>query len=142
MLCLKWQEREDTDNLVLYRGEVCYMMMNLFPFTNGHLMVLPVRHIADFSELSEAERLEMFELAQKGMEALKRAVKPHGFNLGMNLGRAAGTGIEDHLHLHVVPRWNGDTNFMPVLGETRVISEGLKETYQKLKEALEQAVDV
>lgn len=139
VLCLKWQERQDTENLVLYRGDVCYMMMNLFPYSNGHLMVLPVRHIADFSSLSEAERLEMFDLAQKGMAALKRAMNPDGFNLGMNLGRVAGAGISDHLHLHIVPRWNGDTNFMPVLGETKVISEGLDETYRKLKRALAQA---
>ncbi len=137
VFCLKWQEREDAENLVLFRGTTCYIMMNLFPYTNGHLMVVPVRHTADLSALSEAERLEVFALGQKGIEALTRAIHPDGFNIGMNLGRVAGAGIADHLHLHIVPRWNGDTNFMPVLGETRVISEGLTETYEKLVRVLE-----
>ena len=139
VLCLKWQEQDDTENLLLLRGETCYIMMNLYPYSNGHLMILPVRHIADLAALSEAERLEMFELAQRGKEALTRTMRPDGFNLGMNLGRVAGAGIDDHLHLHLVPRWNGDTNFMPVLGETRVIPEGLSETYRKLNQALEGA---
>ena len=138
VLCLKWQERDDTQNLVLYRGTIGYIMMNLFPYTNGHLMVVPVRHTADLMALSEAEQVEMFGLSRKGVEALTRAMNPHGFNIGMNLGQVAGAGIADHLHLHIVPRWNGDTNFMPVLGETRVISEGLAETYQKLSRALEE----
>ena len=136
MLCLKWQEREDTENLILYRGETCYIIMNIFPYTNGHLMVLPFRHTADFSSLSETERLELFALTQKGIEALTRALRPDGFNVGMNLGRVAGAGIAEHLHFHIVPRWNGDTNFMSVLGEARVISEGLLDTYRKLKQAL------
>ncbi len=137
VLCLKWQERNDTENLVLWRGEHCYMMMNLFPYSNGHLMVLPIRHTADLAELTEVERLELFELTLKGKDALSSTMNPNGFNVGMNLGRIAGAGIEDHLHLHIVPRWNGDTNFMPVLGDTRVISEALDDTYQKLKQVME-----
>ena len=138
VLCLKWQEREDTENLILHRGETCYIIMNLFPYSNGHLMVLPFRHTADVSGLSEAERLELFALTQKGIEALTRALRPDGFNVGMNLGRVAGAGIADHLHIHIVPRWNGDTNFMSVLGEARVISEGLLDSYRKLKQALDE----
>jgi ATP adenylyltransferase len=136
VFCHKWEETDDAENLVLCRGETCYLLMNLFPYTNGHLMVAPARHTSDFHSLSEAEQLEMFSLTQKGLAALRRAMNPDGFNLGMNLGRTAGAGIEEHLHLHIVPRWNGDTNFMSVLGETRVISEAIQESYEKLAEAL------
>ena len=137
VFCHKWAESDDAENLVLRRGETCYMLMNLFPYTNGHLMVTPVRHVADFCLLTQAEQLEMFDLTQESVGALKRAMNPDGFNLGMNLGRTAGAGIEEHLHMHIVPRWNGDTNFMSVLGETRVISEAIRESYEKLVEALE-----
>ena len=135
VLCLKWQEGRDEENLVLHRGETCFIMLNLFPYTNGHLLVLPARHTSELSDLTRAERLELFDLVDRGTEALAGSMNPHGYNLGMNLGRCAGAGIEDHLHVHVVPRWNGDTNFMSVLGEARVISEGLAETYRKLKHA-------
>ena len=133
VLCLMGEESPSEENLMLHRGTVCYTIMNLFPYINGHLMVLPYRHIASLADLAEDERLEMFEQADLSERVLKRAINPDGFNVGMNLGRVAGAGIADHLHLHIVPRWNGDTNFMPVLGETRVISEALSETYLELK---------
>ena len=136
VFCLKWEETDDAENLVLWRGETCYMLMNLFPYTNGHLMVTPARHVADFCALTEKEQLEMFGLTQRGVAALRGAMNPDGLNLGMNLGRTAGAGIEEHLHMHIVPRWNGDTNFMSVLGETRVISEAIRESYEKLEKAL------
>jgi ATP adenylyltransferase len=110
--------------------------MNKFPYNNGHLMIVPNRHIADFTLLTKEEHVEMSELLSLSMEALKMAMQPHGFNLGMNLGRVAGAGIEEHLHYHIVPRWDGDTNFMPIIGETKVISESLTASYKKIKEAI------
>lgn len=138
VLCLNCQEANDMKNLVLLRGKVCYMMMNLYPYSNGHLMILPIRHISGLEKMVESEWLEIFNLVRWGKEALTRVMRPDGFNLGMNLGRAAGAGIKDHLHFHLVPRWYGDTNFMSVLEEVRVIPEELSETYLKLKEALDE----
>jgi ATP adenylyltransferase len=136
IFCEKWQGDADAENLVLFRGEECFAILNLFPYNNGHLMVVPVRHVADIVDLTASEQAEMFRLTQRMVRVLRETMSPHGFNIGFNLGRAAGAGIADHLHLHVVPRWSGDTNFMPVLGATRVISEALEETYQKLKTAM------
>jgi len=141
VLCQKRHGGPDAENLVLHRGDLCFLMMNLYPYSNGHLMVLPNRHVGQFGKLTGPERQQLMDLAEVGMAAVEQALKPDGFNLGMNIGRVAGAGIEDHLHLHIVPRWNGDTNFMPVLGETRVISEGLRETYGKLRCALRCAAD-
>ena len=138
VLCLMGEESPNEENLILHKGTACYTIMNLFPYINGHLMVLPYRHIASLADLAKDERLEMFEQADLSERVLNRAMKPDGFNVGMNLGRVAGAGIADHLHLHIVPRWNGDTNFMPVLGETRVISEALSETYLELKPILKE----
>lgn len=136
IFCEKWKVEEDAENLILFRGEACFAILNLFPYNNGHLMIVPIRHVADIVDLNTSEQAEMFRLMQRMVSALRETMSPHGFNIGFNLGRAAGAGIADHLHLHVVPRWSGDTNFMPVLGATRVISEALEETYCKLKAAL------
>ena len=136
IFCEKWKAGEDAENLLLCRGETCFTILNLFPYNNGHLMVVPVRHVADIVDLAPAEHAEMFRQMQRAVTALRETMRPHGFNVGFNLGQAAGAGIADHLHLHVVPRWTGDTNFMPVLGDTRVISEALEETYRKLKKEL------
>ena len=136
IFCEKWNGTADPENLVLFRGEACFVILNLFPYNNGHLMVVPIRHVADVVDLTEDEQSEMFRLMQRMVGVLREVMSPQGFNIGFNLGRAAGAGIADHLHLHVVPRWNGDTNFMPVLGATRVISEALEETYKKLKAVL------
>ncbi|HIE03138.1 MAG TPA: HIT domain-containing protein [Candidatus Latescibacteria bacterium] len=137
IFCDKPKENEDKRNLILYRGRKCFVMMNKFPYNNGHLMVAPYRHTADLAGLSPEEREELMALAGMSVEILERVLSAQGFNIGMNLGRVAGAGIDQHLHLHVVPRWNGDTNFMPILGDVKVISEALEETYRKLRSGFE-----
>jgi ATP adenylyltransferase len=132
LFCSKLQRGDDRGNLILYRGERSFMILNRYPFTNGHLMVVPNRHVSSLEELNERETLELMASLKKSLLVLRRALKPDGFNVGMNLGREAGAGIEAHVHFHVVPRWNGDTNFMPVLFDTRVIPEFLEKTYEKL----------
>jgi len=107
-------------------------MLNLYPYTAGHIMVVPLRHVALLEELNADERRELFDFCVLAVKVLKKALNPHGFNIGMNLGEAAGAGVEDHLHLHIVPRWRGDTNFMTVVGEVRVIPEDIEETWKKL----------
>lgn len=128
---------EDKKSLILHRGEHCFIIMNLYPYNNGHVMVIPYKHTGDFGELNDGEMLEMMQLTQLTLKVFKRVFDPDGFNTGFNLGRAAGGGITDHIHFHVLPRWAGDTNFMPVLGETRIISEHISDTYDKLKEAFD-----
>lgn len=125
---------DDRARLIVRRGERVFTIMNLFPYTNGHLLIVPYRHVADLNDLDDAERLELFSGAADAVAVLRSVMNCNGHNVGMNLGRAAGAGIADHLHMHVVPRWNGDTNYMAVLDDTRVISEALEETYGKLVE--------
>lgn len=134
--CQSLREKNGSKNLILYRGEKCLVILNRFPYNNGHLMVAPFRHIGKLESLKEEELKEMFSLAQKLIPLLKETLNPQGFNLGINLGKVAGAGVRGHLHLHIVPRWEGDTNFMPVLSRTKVIPENLAETYRKLKEAI------
>jgi ATP adenylyltransferase len=122
-------------DLLVSSGEHALVVMNKFPYASGHLLVAPKRHTGDFVGLTEAEALEVHALASHGLEALRAEYAPHGFNLGWNLGRVAGAGIEDHVHLHVVPRWNGDTSFMPVLGDVKVLPEHLLETARRLRGA-------
>jgi ATP adenylyltransferase len=117
---------------ILARTELAFAILNSFPYNPGHLMVAPLRHTGELASLEQAERLEVDELLARSVEVLQRETSPEGFNLGMNLGHVAGAGIPDHLHWHVVPRWNGDTNFMPVVGQTRVLPELLQETYGRL----------
>ena len=131
-------KRSDRKNLVLLRGERAFMMMNLYPYTNGHLMVAPYAHTGELETLDGETLKEMMLLVGKGICALRRESNPHGFNVGMNMGRVAGAGVEDHVHIHVVPRWNGDTNFMPVLADTRMIPELLPQTYDNLLAALKE----
>lgn len=126
----------DEEDLVLHRGEHCYVIMNTYPYNNGHLMISTYRHVTDVEDFTPEEMNEMMELAQKSVRALKNAFDPQGFNIGMNLGRIAGAG-EEHVHMHVVPRWRGDTNFMPVLGETKLLSEYLEETYRRIMKGFE-----
>ena len=121
------------DALVLHRGRECYVILNLFPYSSGHLMVVPNRHIATLSAATHQERCEMMDLTRLSEEALTDVYKPQGLNVGMNLGRSAGAGIVDHIHVHVVPRWNGDTNFMSVVGEVRVLPEDIAETARRLR---------
>jgi ATP adenylyltransferase len=124
---------EPEEELLVHRGERALVVLNKFPYASGHLLVAPRRHVGDFGGLSDEEALEVHRLAARGMEALRAEYAPHGFNLGWNIGRVAGAGIEDHLHLHVVPRWNGDTSFMPVLGDVKVLPEHLLETARRLR---------
>jgi ATP adenylyltransferase len=123
----------DEERLVLYRGAHTFVMMNLYPYTSGHLMVSPFAHIGDLSDASGAQLGEMMSLAQVALKILKEAYRPEGFNMGMNIGRSAGAGVRDHLHLHLVPRWCGDVNFMTTTGETRVLPEDVNEGYSRLK---------
>jgi ATP adenylyltransferase len=138
IFCEKPAENRDEENLILYRGKYHFIIMNAFPYNNGHLMVVPYRHTATLAGWAPEEQQEMMELAGMGVELLKEAMRPDGFNLGINMGLVGGAGVADHIHLHIVPRWNGDTNFMPVLSDTRVISEALRATYGKLKEKLDE----
>ena len=133
ILCDKPKEDADTANYILYRGEKNFIMLNCYPYNPGHLMVAPYRHTANLEELSDDERNEHFEMTVRCLKLLKQVFNPQGFNLGINIGRIAGAGIDEHIHTHIVPRWQGDTNFMPVLSDARVIPEALAETYHKLK---------
>ncbi|MGA1975000.1 MAG: HIT domain-containing protein [Conexivisphaerales archaeon] len=125
---------EDKKSLILSRGHHAFVMMNRYPYNNGHLMVAPFRHVLDPGDLKVNERLELWNLIGDSMSILRKTVRPSGFNIGANIGRASGAGFE-HLHMHIVPRWDGDTNFMPILGEAKVIPEYLEETYEKLLSA-------
>ncbi len=136
IFCQKSQENKDEKNYIIWRGQLGFIIMNIFPYNNGHLMVAPYRHVAEPSGLKENELLEMMLLLRKSIEVLKKVLKPDGFNIGINLGKIAGAGVEDHFHIHIVPRWLGDTNFMPVIADTKVMPEHLRETYKKLKETL------
>jgi ATP adenylyltransferase len=132
ILCAKPRAKEDRKNFILFRGKRCFVLLNLFPYNNGHLMISPYRHVDTLTSLDSEELGEMFELARMSEGILRSALAAEGFNLGMNMGRIAGAGIADHIHLHLVPRWGGDTNFMPVIGKTKVISEDLNSTYERL----------
>ncbi|MDR3708269.1 MAG: HIT domain-containing protein [Capsulimonadaceae bacterium] len=135
IFCDKPAQAIDAENLIVHRGERAFVLMNLYPYNNGHLMIAPYKHTSTLGELGEETMLEIMTLTVAAQQALGRAFGPHGYNIGMNLGRVAGAGIADHLHLHIVPRWNGDSNFMTVTGETRVLPEGLESTYQKILNA-------
>jgi ATP adenylyltransferase len=126
---------DDEERLVVHRGELGFVLLNKFPYASGHLMVAPKRHVGDFAELTDEEALELHRLAGQGLAALAATFRPDGYNLGWNLGRVAGAGIVDHVHQHVVPRWSGDTNFMPVLADVKVLPEHLLETRRKLADA-------
>jgi len=133
ILCEKPGQDNDTENYILYRGDKNFVIMNKYPYNPGHLMVAPYRHIANLEELTEEELHEHFEIVSRGIKVLRQAFNPGGFNIGVNMGKVAGTGIDDHVHTHIVPRWQGDTNFMTVISDIRVVPEALAETYQKLK---------
>ncbi len=133
ILCAKPKESDDVGNYVLFRGEKNFIILNSYPYNPGHLMVAPYRHVSGPEKLTEDERSEHFALVSRCVEVLRAEFNPGGFNIGINIGIAAGAGIEDHVHTHVIPRWNGDTNFVTVVSDVRVIPEALAETYQKLK---------
>jgi ATP adenylyltransferase len=134
IFCKKPKEKEDRKNLILCRSRYAYVMMNRFPYNNGHLMIVPNRHSFDLEQLNREELEDLFLLLKASTKVLKQTLRPHGFNIGINIGIVGGAG-EKHLHFHIVPRWTGDTNFMPVLGETKVIPEYLENTYHKLYSA-------
>ena len=123
---------DDEEKLVVHRGELAFVLLNRFPYASGHLMAAPYRHVGEFGELTDDEALEIHRLAQRGIGALAQVYGPQGYNLGWNLGRIAGAGVVDHVHLHIVPRWAGDTNFMPVLADVKVLPEHLAETRSRL----------
>jgi ATP adenylyltransferase len=133
IFCAKPQAADDEKNLVLFRDKTCFALMNLFPYNAGHLLVAPYKHTSDLDDLTETELTDLMLLTRRCRQLLAAVLGPEGYNVGLNLGRTAGAGIEDHLHFHIVPRWNGDTNFMPVLGETRVIPDALESMYRRLK---------
>ena len=132
VFCRAHRSTQDRRHWVVHRGRHALVLMNLYPYTNGHLLIAPNRHIGRLDRLTDAERVELWRLAGRFIQRLGRTLKPHGYNVGVNLGRAAGAGIVGHLHVHVVPRWVGDTNFLPVLGDTRVISDSLDAVYRRL----------
>jgi ATP adenylyltransferase len=124
---------DEEERLILHAGSMSIVMMNKFPYNNGHLLVAPVRHTPGLEALSPEENLDLILMVKKAIEILKKEMRPEGFNVGLNLGKVAGAGVEEHMHFHIVPRWSGDTNFMTVTGDVRVIPEHIRETYIKLK---------
>lgn len=132
IFCTKPNENNDRENLILFKGEFNFVILNKFPYNNGHLMVIPYNHVPDPEFLDDQTLLEMWKLVNKSKSIIKKLFNPDGFNIGMNLGRVSGAGIDEHVHMHLVPRWNGDNNFMPVIGETKVISQGLSDTWDEL----------
>ena len=135
IFCTAPAEDDDRGNLIVHRGERCYVILNKFPYTNGHLMVAPFEHIATLQELDAETVAEIMDLAQTAMSRLEDIYSPHGYNVGFNQGRVAGAGVEHHIHMHVVPRWGGDTNFMPVIADTKVMPQTLEQSYEALKGA-------
>ncbi len=132
----KW--KDDSKSLIVHRSEYCYVILNRYPYNNGHVMIVPNRHTHDFTALTEKELLDCQNVIQKTVKAFRKVYNPDAMNMGMNMGRPAGAGIEEHLHYHLLPRWNGDTNFMPVISGTKVISEALEQSYEKLSTALKE----
>lgn len=133
IFCSKPRQGDDEGALIVDRGERCFLILNLFPYTNGHLMVAPYEHIGSIAEIDTGTTAEMMAMAQHAIRVLEETYAPHGFNVGFNQGRVAGAGVEHHIHMHIVPRWGGDTNFMPVLGDTRVMPQTVEQSYEVLK---------
>ena len=132
--CDKSKDNDDITNYILFRGKYNFIILNSFPYNPGHLLVSPFRHIANFHNFLDVERNEHFKMVSHSIDCLSKVFNPGGFNIGLNLSRLAGAGVVDHIHTHVVPRWSGDTNFMPVLSDTKVIPQSLIDTYRRLKE--------
>lgn len=133
VFCRMLEERRDSDNFLLWRGRTCYVILNLFPYTSGHMLVVAKRHISCLTDATAEELHEIIELGRLCEDALRKEYQPGGFNIGFNIGRAAGAGVAHHLHMHVLPRWAGDSNFVSVIGETRVLPEELHTTFQRLQ---------
>ena len=137
IFCTLPAEHRDVENYILYRGTLCFMMLNRYPYNNGHLMIAPYQHVPSIEQLDAATLAELMAQAQLALRALRQVMNPDGFNMGINDGKVAGAGVADHMHMHVVPRWYGDTNFMPVIADTKVLPELLSSVYEKLKRALD-----
>lgn len=133
--CIEVAKTDGPDNLVVYRGPRVFLILNRFPYTNGHIMVVPYKHCASIEQLDSETMTEMMEMTSKSMAVLRNVYQPDGYNIGMNIGEASGAGIADHVHIHVVPRWGGDTNFMSTLASTRVLPETLEVTFERIKKA-------
>lgn len=133
LFCKILKEKDNPENLIIWRGKFCFVVMNRFPYNSGHLLIVPYHHISHFAKLSIEEHSEIMMVTAKCIKALENISKPQGFNFGANLGRTAGAGMDKHIHFHIVPRWNGDTNFMPTISETKVVSEETLKTWKKLK---------
>ena len=131
-------DRSDAEGLIVHRGELCYVVLNLFPYNPGHVLVVPLRHVGELESVTAEESAEMQTLLQRAIVAIRRTAEPDGFNVGLNLGRVAGAGIPEHVHWHIIPRWSGDANFMSTVGETRVLPELLAETYRRIKPGFEE----
>jgi ATP adenylyltransferase len=138
IFCRAARKDDDEENLVLLRGEKAFLILNRYPYNNGHFMTVPYSHVPSLEDLDAPTLTDLMLLLNRGLAALRRTMSPDGFNIGVNLGRVAGAGIEDHVHIHAVPRWAGDTNFMPVLGDMRVVPQTWLQTYDLLKSALEE----
>ncbi len=139
IFCIKPKEDNDKKNFIVYRSEHSFVILNIYPYNNGHIMVVPNRHIATLDELPDEEAFDMIKTVKLSERVIRTVYKPDGINIGMNIGKAAGAGIDEHLHVHIVPRWNGDVNFMTVVGGYRVIPEAFETAYLKLKEAFDNA---
>jgi len=139
VLCRIYREkREDSKNFVVYRSKYCFALLNIYPYNNGHTMIVINRHVKSLEKLEKSEFLDLLETIVKTQNVIKKILKAEGFNIGMNIGKVAGAGIESHLHLHIVPRWHGDTNFMPIIGNTKVIPQSLKEVYKNMRKCLQE----
>ena len=136
VFCNRIKMKDSVKNLIVYRGTTAVVILNKFPYNTGHTMIVPIRHVGQVEKLKPDESQEFFELTQKTVVAIKKVLKPHSLNLGMNLGKASGAGVPGHVHMHVVPRWSGDTNFMPVIGQTTVISVPLEPVYEALRKEM------
>ena len=135
IFCLAAEAEDSIDNLIFFRGKNVFMILNRYPYTSGHMMCVPYAHKKNLQDLTRDTRLEMMDFVTKAVEVLQSVYHPEGFNIGLNLGELAGAGVEQHLHMHIVPRWGGDSNFMSIVGETRVLPESLVETYHRVKQA-------
>jgi ATP adenylyltransferase len=132
IFCLKPKAKKDKENYIVKRGKHAFVILNIYPYNNGHAMIAPYRHVGELDKLKKEELIEIMELTQEMIRRLKKVLKPHAFNCGFNLGDVAGAGYADHLHIHIVPRWQGDTNFIPVIGDTKVIPQSLNDLYDRL----------
>jgi ATP adenylyltransferase len=137
VFCLMHEREDSAENLIAYRGRYAFVILNRYPYTSGHLMVVPFEHKSNLEELDSETRAEMMELTARCMRVLRQIYNPQGFNMGANIGEAAGAGIKEHVHIHIVPRWAGDTNFMSAVGETRVLPETLASTFERVKKGFE-----